>query len=129
MFLFNLHHLNAFAHSFSSFSSSEMVFNPFEDNTKFVDLLNSQQNVVFGSQGSVSVSASQDPFVGSQQEPIHCDKLPAERRERKTWSPSEDIVLISSWLNTSKDPVVGNEQKSMAFWKRIAAYYLKKISR
>uniref|UniRef100_A0A0D3ECE3 Myb-like domain-containing protein n=1 Tax=Brassica oleracea var. oleracea TaxID=109376 RepID=A0A0D3ECE3_BRAOL len=82
-----------------------------------------------GGQGSVSVSASQDPFVGSQQEPIHCDKLPAERRERKTWSPSEDIVLISSWLNTSKDPVVGNEQKSMAFWKRIAAYYLKKISR
>uniref|UniRef100_A0A0D3AS20 No apical meristem-associated C-terminal domain-containing protein n=1 Tax=Brassica oleracea var. oleracea TaxID=109376 RepID=A0A0D3AS20_BRAOL len=93
--------------------SSEMDFNPFEDNAKFVDLLNSQQNIVFGSQGSVSVSASQDPFVGSQQEPINCDKLLAE----------QDIVLISSWLNTSKDPVVGNEQKSVAFWKRIATYY------
>ena len=32
-------------------------------------------------------------------------------------------MLISSWLNTSKDTVVGNEQKSDAFWKRIAAYF------
>lgn len=32
-------------------------------------------------------------------------------------------MLISSWLNTSKDPVVGNEQKAGAFWKRIAAYF------
>uniref|UniRef100_A0A0D3CPD9 Myb-like domain-containing protein n=1 Tax=Brassica oleracea var. oleracea TaxID=109376 RepID=A0A0D3CPD9_BRAOL len=47
----------------------------------------------------------------------------AERRERRKWTPNDDIVLISSWLNTSKDPVVGNEQKSGAFWKRIAAYY------
>ncbi|XP_013617813.1 PREDICTED: glutathione S-transferase T3-like [Brassica oleracea var. oleracea] len=28
-----------------------------------------------------------------------------------------------SWLNTSKDPVVGNEQRSGAFWSRIAAYF------
>ena len=33
------------------------------------------------------------------------------------------MVLISSWLNTSKDPVVGNEQKSVAFWQRIADYF------
>ena len=32
------------------------------------------------------------------------------------------MVLISSWLNTRKYPVVSNEQKSGAFWKRIAAY-------
>ena len=37
--------------------------------------------------------------------------------------PLEDIVLISAWLNTSKDPVVGNEQKAIVFWKRIAAYF------
>ncbi|XP_009144142.2 glutathione S-transferase T3-like isoform X2 [Brassica rapa] len=39
------------------------------------------------------------------------------------WTPVEDMVLISSWLNTSKDPVVGNEQRSAAFWNRIAAYF------
>ncbi|KAF8090282.1 hypothetical protein N665_0480s0004 [Sinapis alba] len=35
----------------------------------------------------------------------------------------DDVVLISSWLNTSKDPLVGNEQLSDSFWKRIAAYF------
>ena len=32
-------------------------------------------------------------------------------------------MLISAWLNTSKDPLVGNEQCSGAFWKRIATFY------
>uniref|UniRef100_A0A0D3C378 Non-haem dioxygenase N-terminal domain-containing protein n=1 Tax=Brassica oleracea var. oleracea TaxID=109376 RepID=A0A0D3C378_BRAOL len=35
-----------------------------------------------------------------------------ERKQRCKWSTAEDLVLISSWLNTSKDPVVGNEQKA-----------------
>ncbi|XP_048613272.1 glutathione S-transferase T3-like [Brassica napus] len=48
---------------------------------------------------------------------------PAESRGRRTWTPTDDNVLISAWLNTSKDLVVGNEQRSVAFWKRIAAYY------
>ncbi|XP_013704328.1 glutathione S-transferase T3-like [Brassica napus] len=46
-----------------------------------------------------------------------------ERKQRCKWSTAEDLVLISSWLNTSKDPVVGNEQKAGTFWKRIASYY------
>ncbi|XP_048611936.1 glutathione S-transferase T3-like [Brassica napus] len=48
---------------------------------------------------------------------------PAQRRERRKWTPTDDVLLISSWLNTSKDPVVGNEQKSGAFWTRVAAYF------
>ncbi|CAN6878932.1 unnamed protein product, partial [Brassica oleracea] len=47
----------------------------------------------------------------------------ASRKERRTWTPTDDVVLISSWLNTSKDAVVGNEQRSLAFWKRIVTYY------
>ncbi|KAL0795070.1 hypothetical protein Bca101_066447 [Brassica carinata] len=43
--------------------------------------------------------------------------------ERRKWSTKEDLVLISAWLNTSKDPIVGNEQKAVSFWKRIAEYY------
>ena len=45
-----------------------------------------------------------------------------DRKERRKWIPTEDGVLISAWLNTSKDPVVRNEQKAIAFWKRIEAY-------
>uniref|UniRef100_A0A0D3EBJ9 Uncharacterized protein n=1 Tax=Brassica oleracea var. oleracea TaxID=109376 RepID=A0A0D3EBJ9_BRAOL len=53
----------------------------------------------------------------------HFGEIPVERKERRTWTPIDDQVLISSWLNTSKDPVVGNEQRSGAFWQRIAAYF------
>ena len=62
------------------------------------------------------------PFLGTEG-PQNGDEPPTERKERRTWTPTDDIVLISSWLNTSKDPVVGNEQRSMAFWKRIATYF------
>uniref|UniRef100_A0A0D3DQV5 Uncharacterized protein n=1 Tax=Brassica oleracea var. oleracea TaxID=109376 RepID=A0A0D3DQV5_BRAOL len=76
-------------------------------NTNFVDLLNSQQDIVFGfGQDNAEVSSSQVPIFG--------ENSTAERKERRTWSPTDDIVLISLWLNTSKDHVVGNEQKSRA---------------
>ncbi|XP_022553265.2 glutathione S-transferase T3-like [Brassica napus] len=87
---------------------SKMDFNPFQDSAKFVELLNSQQKVVFGSQGSASRSSSQVPFFSQGTEEGR--DLPAERKERRAWTPTDDIVLISSWLNTSKDLVVGNEQ-------------------
>ena len=51
------------------------------------------------------------------------DGTPAARRERRKWMPTDDVLLISSWLNTSKDSVVGNKQRSGAFWTRIAAYF------
>ncbi|XP_010418258.1 PREDICTED: glutathione S-transferase T3-like isoform X5 [Camelina sativa] len=38
------------------------------------------------------------------------------RPSRKKWSPTEDVVLITAWLNTTKDP------KFEAFWTRIATY-------
>ncbi|KAF8051939.1 hypothetical protein N665_1641s0004 [Sinapis alba] len=76
---------------------------------------------------------SQAGELGSSQLPVFstqctetssfCEDSATQRKERKKWSPSDDLVLISAWLNTSKDPVVGNEQKAGAFWKRIAAYY------
>ncbi|XP_033133381.1 glutathione S-transferase T3-like [Brassica rapa] len=43
--------------------------------------------------------------------------------ERRKWTTKEDLVLISAWLNTSKDPIVSNEQKLGDFWKRIEAYF------
>ena len=43
--------------------------------------------------------------------------------ERKKWTPQEDIVLISAWLNTSKDPIVSNQQKLVSFWRRIEEYF------
>ena len=78
--------------------------------SKFVDLLNSQQSISFGNyEENVSLSSSQD--FGTEDG----GESGTQRRERQKWTPADDIVLISSWLNTSKDPVVSNEQRSDTF--------------
>jgi len=59
----------------------------------------------------LSSQSSQTIEVGSSDVP-----KPVERRK---WTTQEDIVLISAWLNTSKDPIVSNQQKLGSFWKRI----------
>ena len=97
---------------FLSSLTEEMDFNPFKENSNFVGLLNSQQNVPFGNfTESVSQSSPQVPVLDS-----HGEEASEKCKERRTWTPSDDVQLISSWLNTSKDPVVGNEQRSSAFW-------------
>ncbi|XP_010412775.1 PREDICTED: glutathione S-transferase T3-like [Camelina sativa] len=40
----------------------------------------------------------------------------SERRTRRKWSSTDDVVLVSAWLNTNKDPI------ERAFWRRIASY-------
>ncbi|KAF8077222.1 hypothetical protein N665_1055s0006 [Sinapis alba] len=79
-----------------------MDSNSYAQTPNFVELLNSQQDCV---------------FLNSQQ------PSSSQRRERRTWTLIDDVVHISSWLNTSKDPLVGNKKCSSAFWKRITAYF------
>lgn len=71
----------------------------------FVDLLTSQTSQTIDVE-SIGVGSSGVP-------------KPVERRK---WTIQEDIVLISAWLNTSKDPIVSNQQKLGSFWKRIEKY-------
>ncbi|KAL1191392.1 Glutathione S-transferase T3 [Cardamine amara subsp. amara] len=94
--------------------------NPFTQPSNFIDLLNIQQDSLPFT--CVELGSSQVPLFSSQQDCTFGDETPAERRERRKWTPTNDILLISAWLDTSKDPVVANEQKSGAFWQRIAAY-------
>ncbi|XP_013613506.1 PREDICTED: glutathione S-transferase T3-like [Brassica oleracea var. oleracea] len=86
-----------------------------------MDLLNHQQP---NTQPSFDISASNVSLFGpwSEEENVEAHTV-EDRNERRKWTPTEDHVLISAWLNASKDPVVGNEQKAIAFWKRIAAYF------
>ncbi|XP_048638510.1 glutathione S-transferase T3-like [Brassica napus] len=106
-----------------------MYSNQYSHISKFIDLLNRQQETVFGfSQDSVKLSSSQLPGFGFQATEASNFQAPeethAEHRERRKWTPINDVVLISSWLNTSKDPVVGNEKRCGTFWKRIDAYFV-----
>ncbi|KNE93067.1 hypothetical protein PSTG_13559 [Puccinia striiformis f. sp. tritici PST-78] len=42
---------------------------------------------------------------------------------KKNWSIEEDKALCKSWLETTRDAVVGTGQKSDTFWERIHKYY------
>ena len=75
----------------------------------YVNLLNSQTPIDLD---------SPEPFWFGSQGPDESGV-----KERRKWSPKEDKILIGAWLNTSKDPVVSNEQKADAFWNRIVDYY------
>ena len=95
-------------------------YNPYSQAPNFVDLLNSQQDSLLPELGSSQLPVFSTHCIETSS---FCDESPTQRKERKKWTPSNDLVLISAWLNTSKDPVVSNEQKAGAFWSRIAAYY------
>ena len=114
---FPLSHLSYYLSLFLELAS-EMDSYPSSQTSKFVDLLNSQQSISFGNyEDSVSQASSQ--AVGTEDG----GETGTQRRERRKWTPADDIVLISSWLNTSKDVMVSNEQKSSTFWSRVAAYF------
>ena len=93
-----------------------MDYNPYQN---FVDLLQSQQESSTGLESSSILPFGTHASEGSNFE----QHSPATRTPIRAWTPTDDVVLISSWLNTSKDPVVGNEQRSVAFWKRVASYF------
>jgi len=42
----------------------------------------------------------------------------------KNFSPVEDCLLVSAWLNTSKDPITRVEQQTKQFWARAHAYFV-----
>ncbi|XP_048599697.1 glutathione S-transferase T3-like [Brassica napus] len=72
---------------------------------------------LLASQGSVDLESNDSPVFSTQS--------PQEStvKKRRKWSVKEDLILIGSWLNTSKDSIVSNEQKGAAFWKRIVSNY------
>nr|VDD43157.1 unnamed protein product [Brassica oleracea] len=76
--------------------------------------------------GFVNLLYSQSPYDLDSPEPASFSSQCHNEsgvKERRKWSPKEDKILIGVWLNTSKDPVVSNEQKASTFWKRIQDYY------
>ena len=105
---------------------------PYSQSSSYIGLLNSQhetvnhENYPYGSfHSSVNLGASEIPPFSSQQPNVPSQPVvtPVERRERKKWTPADDEVLISGWLNTSKDVVVGNDQNARTFWERVENYF------
>ncbi|XP_013594824.1 PREDICTED: glutathione S-transferase T3-like [Brassica oleracea var. oleracea] len=74
-----------------------------DNTTSYVNLLYSQS--------SIDLESPEHVWFGSQGP----DESVVEYavKERRKWSLKEDKILIGAWLNTSKDPAVGNEQKAV----------------
>ena len=56
--------------------------------------------------------------------PVQNEVVPRLRKSQRTknFSVEEDKLIVSTWLNTSKDAIIGNEQQGGAFWQRILQY-------
>ena len=56
--------------------------------------------------------------------PVQNEVVSRLRKSQRTknFSVEEDKLIVSAWLNTSKDAVTGNEQQGGAFWQRILQY-------
>ncbi|WZZ17485.1 hypothetical protein YC2023_110574 [Brassica napus] len=101
---------------------SRNPLNPYGQSPSLVGLLNSQNFSYESYQPGVHIGESQQsseipPFSSQETE------TPVGSKERKKWTPADDEVIISAWINTSKDPVVGNSQKLGTFWSRVGEYY------
>uniref|UniRef100_A0A0D3C5R2 Myb-like domain-containing protein n=1 Tax=Brassica oleracea var. oleracea TaxID=109376 RepID=A0A0D3C5R2_BRAOL len=68
----------------------------------FINLLNSQNP--HPSTSVDELGASDVSVFGSEW--AQDAQFVTDRKERRKWTPTEDLVLISAWLNTSKDPVI-----------------------
>jgi len=42
----------------------------------------------------------------------------------KNFSPDENCLLVSAWLNTNKDPITGVEQQTKQLWAQVHAYFV-----
>ncbi|KAJ1386861.1 putative glutathione S-transferase [Sesbania bispinosa] len=51
------------------------------------------------------------------------DATATAKKKRVGFSDKEDKLLIQSWLNISKDAIVGADQKANGFWLRISNSY------
>ena len=76
----------------------------------FINLLNSQ--LPFDQPRSQFLSFSPPPPAQTGRGSASPAQAVEDRKQRCKWSTAEDLILISAWLNTSKDPLVGNEQKA-----------------
>jgi hypothetical protein len=50
---------------------------------------------------------------------------PIKRGRSKNFSEEEDLMLVSAYLNVSKDPITGRDQKEGTFWERVWKYFNK----
>jgi len=67
------------------------------------------------------ISESEQNVTQQSDHIVHTTK---KSQRSKNFSPEEDCLLVSAWLNTSKDPITGVDQQTRQFWARVHAYFV-----
>ncbi|XP_018435515.1 glutathione S-transferase T3-like [Raphanus sativus] len=106
---------------------------PYSQSAGYMGLLQSQEGSLLNDNSpyeSYHSGSSQIPLFSSQQSeaPTPPTDSPVQRGKRHKWTPVEDEMLISAWLNTSKDPITSNYQKSGTFWKRVGDSFFEALN-
>ncbi|XP_010456434.1 PREDICTED: uncharacterized protein LOC104737877 [Camelina sativa] len=98
---------------------SDEFMNPYLPSSSYMNLLHSQLD-----NHNLKYTPLDSPCSETPSEPSSEPPFPKEnRKSRHAWLPTDDIMLVSAWLNTSKDRITSNEQRRGAFWGRIADYF------
>ena len=71
-----------------------------------------------------ATEAQEIDMEGSVVAPRPRSSRPNSKRS-KNFDPKKDLVVVSAWLNVSKDPVHGANQSKGTFWSRIHSYFEK----
>ena len=70
-------------------------------------------------------------ILESPQSEVCTEQFPSENQlgsiaKKPPWgvkfTVEEDLLLVSAWLNTSMDPIAGNQKKHNAYWDKIYNY-------
>ena len=69
-----------------------------------------------------AIEVQEIDMEGSVVAPRPRSSRPNSKRS-KNFDPKEDLVVVSAWLNVSKDPLHGANQSKGTFWSRIHAYF------
>ncbi|KAG4914635.1 Glutathione S-transferase T2 [Glycine max] len=72
-----------------------------------------------------------EPPSNAFESPIGVDSIQLDKSDqnssgkkiRTTFSVTEDVILVRSWLNMSKDSIIGVDQTSKKYWARIKNAY------
>jgi hypothetical protein len=93
---------------------NDKLFSTFSYTKSYPTSYHASGDTIISSQ--ISIQSTQ---LGVQSEP----KTTKKAKRAKIFSIQEDKLLVSAWLNTTLNPIIGNDQKGDAYWKRIWEYF------
>lgn len=91
--------------------------------TEGIDLTQFDDDATF--QNACNIDANLQASENNTTPPTQQNRIVKKTVTRRlaNYSQAEDEVLVSAYLNISKDPAIGTNQSGKSYWRRISEYY------